>query len=406
MTANIYFIPVDEGPPTPSPAPSHLFTTATSRLVASTSDVGLATKATNHSIATLFPRTGPTPPRPLYFSRQSVKRTSSDSELSTLSSRAETTQCRRRSLCGHRTVAGLKCAASMKRASEVSDTSDIYIIPTSSSSTTSFRESMSENPISPSYVRESDFLRDRLTSPLTDDDDCAFLPEEKEHDYVNQHHYMNGVFIKEKLARQSSADGFQNIRKNKPLVPSVSLPIDTTADYRNMSASSYNSTAEDKTTTVPNRSHQQKKPLPRPRKNTLSLSSSDNNPEENDSKFNDTAQDESTAISSTQLIEPPLTPRRVTFSPEKEETVRISEHLSVSTLPQYKSRSLPRKPPVPKPRTLLTTHATTNLPNVSYLSTSDSDLRGSLELDDNPYISNRSTHTVIYNGIAVGVTDL
>ncbi len=398
VTSFDYLHFLDEAGPTHPPVSSPLLSTSASRLVTSTSDMGLVAQTTSYSITNLFPKTHSTPPRPL---NQIVKRTSSDSELSSLS-RVDTQYSNWTSRYGNRTVA----STSMKRASEVSDTSDVYIIPTPPSSITSFRESWSENPISTSYVRDSEFLRDRPTvsSPLTDND-CAFLSKENDHDYIN------GAYIQEKLSRRNSTDGVQGIQKNA-LLPSVSLPPNTTAtDCINLDASEAN-TPRSNSTALPT-SPQQRKPRPRPRKNTLpSISSANNIPEENDSKpeCQNTIQNVNesstivSAVSQTHESSTLLSPKRVTFSPEKEQTITVSEKLSLSsTPPQFKSRSLPRKPPVPKPRKLLTT-GDTNLFNMSHLSTSDGELR-SLGLNNDPY-RNRATATIMYDGIQVGVTDL
>ena len=382
---------------------SQVLGNSTTKLVQSTSDMGLVTRTTNYSITTLFPRTDPTPPRPPY-PKQSIKRTSSDPELSSLNSRAETQSSKISMHGGNPRIACLK-AASMKRASEVSDTSDVYIIPTPPSSTTSFRDSISDNPISPSYIRESEFLQGcPIISSLLTDDDCVFVPDEKKHEYVNQHHYINGTFINEKLSRQSNIDGFQ-ISQKKTLSLSVSLPtVSTIARDRNLCPRNC-STVEDNTPrgdhiALPN--FQQKKPIPRPRKNTLpSQSSPDIIMEQKDSKFEWKESENFVSIDEPHAI---LSPKQVTFNIKKEQTIGVSETLFVSPSPQFKTRSLPRKPPVPKPHKLLATK-TTNLSELSHLSISDGDLGGSLELDNNNYLS-KSTRTILYNGIQVGVTDL
>ena len=396
------------------PISSQVLTIPPTRLTQSTSETGIAA---NYSITTLFPKTRPA------LHKRSIKRTSSDSELSTFKSRGESQQKNWVSMYGNQTVAGIK-SASMKRASQVSDSSDVYIIPTPPSSTTSFRES--ENPISPSYVTESEFLRDcpKTASPLSDDNDSAFLPEE------DKCHYENDIIIKQMMSQLSSVssvdclyDDIFSIREEKSLQSSVSVPTNSSTYLDASSSTTYEMNIDNSGTAKPlspseqrhlTHNPQQRKPHPRPRqRNTTSSSSSDipetskgneNKPEDGIERREQTKRSDATAhvfIVSSEDPNTPLSPKHVTF--QKQTT-------TLTPTPQFKSSSLPRKPPVPKPRkqqNMLTTK--TNLPSLSHLSTSDGELGeplgGSLEPKDSQYLS-RSTFTMLYHGLQVGVTDL
>ena len=122
---------------------------------------------------------------------------------------------------GNRTVAKIK-SSSLQRASQVSDTSDVYIIPTPPWSVSSYRESDSNTPISLSYIRETEFLgqiQDPTKSPnqfseLQDEDDSAFLPD-SEDDSEGDDGYENSEFLQQMsggLSKSlSSAEDYEDV---------------------------------------------------------------------------------------------------------------------------------------------------------------------------------------------------
>ena len=352
----------------------------------------------------------------------------------------------------------------------MSDSSDIYVIPTPPWSVSSYRESYSNIPISPSYVRETEFLGEfpdhkkssHMFSELPNEMDNTFLSDDQ--DSEDDDGYENSEYLRKtnrtSRASQSSSEyeDVLNVKQQLEIKTNQSGGLSVTsgnttsiyhclADINITNSSttevSINGTRGDHIAENPSASKspkpqpRQRKPVPQPRRrSTLSSTSS----EVSGTRWNppDTAVGGGEGNGESKRLEPksegvgagswefrkdtpssgltssstPPTPRksespsrtRVTFAKEQ-----VTHYLNTPVSAIKKSQSLPRpKPPVPVPRRTKP-HEETNVVAMSHLSTSDGDMREtlshSLDLKDSCYGS-VSTHTIIFNGHEVGVTDL
>ena len=236
-------------------------------------------------------------------------------------------------------------SSSMKRASQVSESSDIYIIPTPPASSMSNRRSDSQNPISPSYVTESEFLGkqngvSRNGNPIKnfdlvetddedDDDDSAFLSNSP----LKQSSNESRRIFQQRSDTQSSIDSYDDvihIRQRLEIdrdadVVTTSSPEPTTSDrddtpvstgecgsFHNQSHLSLESQKQSsvQASTFYQSDSRQQRPIARPRKPFISPRRS---------TLSSSASDTSDISLSPRVKSPPVPPRRFALPREEVE---------------------------------------------------------------------------------------